>query len=58
VLWPFEEVTKVVGVPGSEDDEELESPPHACKPMAAKASNTIHPILLFEIVLIATIPRG
>jgi hypothetical protein len=50
VLWPFIDVTKVVGVPGSEteDEEESEPPPHAYKPIAAKASRTIDPMLLLE----------
>jgi hypothetical protein len=56
ILTPLAAVTNVVGVPGSEEEDEgeLEFPPHAYRLAVVRVSSPIHTMLLFETLLIAT----
>jgi hypothetical protein len=51
ILTPLAAVTNVVGVPGSDDEDD--PPPHAYRPIVAIAINPILAMLFFEILLIA-----
>jgi hypothetical protein len=51
ILSPLAAVTNVVGVPGSDDEDD--PPPHAYRPIVAIAINPILAMLFFEILLIA-----